>query len=157
MKAEEIFLIVFIGVIVLTMITFTLISISLSIYYKCKLNKYKNLHPGYFENLDLYNSNIKEYHEFYDKNIQPLKDKIDKFEREKLYYTKERLLEEQEQLEIDKVQLEENKVELNKIEKQRNKYYTLMTEEIESDKKFKKFMIKADLWEKSDYNLKYKE
>ena len=116
----------------------------LVIYFKQK--RYEKLHPVYFENLKKHNDAVPKSCDFWNKKILPLRNKIKSFQENKMYYTKEKLAEKESELEEFKKELEVLEQEYLKLENEIDTYYSLMKQEIESDKKFKNFMIKNDFW-----------
>lgn len=111
-----------------------------------KLKRYEKLHPIYFENLEKHNETMSKSCDFWNKNILPLRNKIKSFYEDKIYYTKEQLIEKENELEGIKKELEALEKEYLKLEDEINGYYLLMKQEIDSDAKFKKFMVKNDFW-----------
>ena len=120
----------------------------LVIYFKQK--RYEKLHPVYFENLKKYNKTMSKSCDFWNKNILPLKNKIKSFQEDKIYCTKEKLAEKESELEEIKKELEVLEQKYSKLENEIDTYHSLMKQEIESDKKFKNFMVKNDFWREEE-------
>lgn len=144
MKDEEIALLIF-AIFIITMILVTMIWI---LVIDFRLKRYKKLHPIYFENLEKHNETMSKSCDFWNKNILPLRNKIKSFYDNKIYYTKEQLSEKENEVEEIKKGIETLEQEHSKLEDEINTYYSLMKQEIDSDAKFKKFMIKNDFWRK---------
>lgn len=142
MKSEEIVLLIFVSLIIAVILAAAICG--LVIYFIQK--RYEKLHPVYFENLEKRNEAMSKSCDFYNKNILPLKNKIKSFQENKMYYTKEKLAEKESELEKFKKELEVLEQEYLKLENEIDTYYSLMKQEIESDKKFKNFMVKNDFW-----------
>ena len=142
MKDKEIALLIFVSLIISVILATPIWGFIL--YFKQK--RYEKLHPIYFENLEKHNKLMSKSCDFWNKNILPLKNKIKSFEDNKLYYTKERLIQEENNLENLKKELETLEQEYKKMEDEINNYYLLMKQEIDSDAKFKNFMVKNDFW-----------
>lgn len=142
MKGEEIvFLIITSFVIVITLAP------AIYGFIICfKQKRYEKLHPIYFENLEKHNKTMLKSCDFWNKNILPLRNKIKSFQEDKMYCTKEKLAEKESDLEKVKKELEVLEQEHLKLENEINTYYSLMKQEIDSDTKFKKFMVKNDFW-----------
>lgn len=146
MKCEEIALLIILGLIIF-------LASSVTLYYfifRIKLKKYEKLHPAFFNNLEKHNKLMSKSCDFWNKKILPLKNKIKSFEDNKLYYTKERLIQEENNLENLKKELEPLEQEYQKMEDEINNYYLLMKQEIDSDIKFKNFMVKNDFWREEE-------
>lgn len=120
----------------------------LVIYFKQK--RYEKLHPVYFENLEKHNEAISRSCDFWNKKILPLRNEIKSFQEDKIYCTKDKLAEKESELEEIKKELEVLEQEYSKLENEIDTYYSLMKQEIESDKKFKKFMVKNDFWREEE-------
>lgn len=146
MKGEEIALLIFVSLIIAVILVPAIWS--LVIYFKQK--RYEKLHPVYFENLEKHNEAMSKSCDFYNKNILPLRNEIKSFQEDKIYCTKEKLAEKESELEEIKKELESLKQEYQKMEDEINNYYSLMKQEIESDKKFKNFMVKNDFWREEE-------
>lgn len=142
MKDGEICAIIFASFIVGTILAYMIGF--LIIYFKQK--RYEKLHPIYFKNLEKYNETMSKSCDFWNKNILPLRNKIKFFYEDKIYYTKEQLAEKENELEGIKKELGALEQEYLKLEDEINSYYSLMKQEIDSDVKFKKFMIRNDFW-----------
>ena len=142
MKGEEIALLIFVSLIIAVILG--VVICGLVLYFKQK--KYEKLHPIYFENLEKRNTLILKSCDFYNKNILPLKNKIKSFQEDKIYCTTEKLVEKENELEEFKKELEVLEQEYLKLENEIDTYYSLMKQEIESDKKFKNFMVKNNFW-----------
>lgn len=112
--------------------------------------RYEKLHPVYFENLEKHSEAISKSCDFYNKNILPLKNKIKSFQEDKIYCTTEKLVEKENELEEFKKELEVLEQEYSKLKNEIDTYYSIMKQEIESDKKFKNFMVKNDFWRKDE-------
>lgn len=146
MKDEEIALLVILGLIIF-------LASSVTLYYfifRIKLKKYEKLHPIYFKNLEKHNKLMSKSCDFYNKKILPLRNEIKSFQEDKIYCTREKLAEKENELEEIKKELESLEQEYQKMEDEINNYYSLMEQEIESDKKFKKFMVKNDFWREEE-------
>ena len=146
MKGEEIALLIFVS----PMISVILATVIWGFVLYFKQKRYEKLHPIYFENLEKHNKLMSKSCEFWNKNILPLKNKIKSFEDNKLYYTKERLIQEENNLENLKKELEALEQEHSKLENEIDTYYLLMKQEIDSDIKFKNFMVKNDFWREEE-------
>lgn len=120
----------------------------LVIYFKQK--RYEKLHPVYFENLKKHNETMSKSCDFWNKKILPLRNEIKSFQEDKIYCTKEKLAEKESELEEIKKELEVLEQEYSKLENEINTYYSLMKQEIDSDAKFKKFMVKNDFWREEE-------
>ena len=142
MKGGEIVLLIFMSLIIAVILATAIWG--LAIYFKQK--RYEKLHPVYFENLEKHSEAISKSCDFYNKNILPLKNKIKSFQEDKIYCTTEKLVEKENELEELKKELEVLEQEYSKLENEIDTYYSLMKQEIESDKKFKNFMVKNDFW-----------
>lgn len=118
------------------------------IYFKQK--KYEKLHPIYFENLKKHNETMSKSCGFWNKNILPLRNKIKSFQEDKIYCTKEKLAEKENKLEEFKKELEVLEQEYLKLENEINGYYLMMKQEIDSNIKFKNFMVKNDFWREEE-------
>lgn len=142
MKDEEIALLILVSPIIAVILVAAIWR--LVIYFKQK--RYEKLHPVYFENLEKHSEAISKSCDFYNKNILPLRNKIKSFQENKMYYTKEKLAEKESELEKVKKELEVLEPEHLKLKNEIDTYYSIMKQEIESDKKFKNFMVKNDFW-----------
>ncbi len=142
MKGEEIVLLIFANLIIAVILA-TIIQ-GLVIYFKQK--RYEKLYPVYFENLKKHNEAMSKSCDFWNKKILPLRNEIKSFQEDKIYYTKEKWIEKEIELEEIKKELEVLEQEYSKLENEIDTYYSIMKQEIESDKKFKNFMIKNDFW-----------
>lgn len=142
MKGEEIVLLIFVSLI----IDVILVAAIWGLVICFKQKRYEKLHPVYFENLKKHNDAVSKSCDFWNKKILPLRNKIKSFQENKMYYTKEKLAEKESELEKVKKELEVLEPEHLKLENEIDTYYSLMKQEIESDKKFKNFMVKNDFW-----------
>lgn len=142
MKGEEIVLLIFISLIIAVILATAIWGFVL--YFKQK--RYEKLHPVYFENLEKHNKAMSRSCDFWNKKILPLRNEIKSFQEDKIYCTREKLVEKENELEEFKKELEVLEQEYLKLENEINTYYSLMKQEIESDKKFKNFMVKNDFW-----------
>ena len=142
MKGVEIVLLIFVSLIIAVILPTVILG--LVVYFIQK--KYEKLHPIYFENLEKHNEAMSKSCDFWNEKILPLKNKIKSFQEDKIYYTKEKLAEKESELEEFKKELEVLEQEYLKLENEIDTYYSLMKQEIESDKKFKNFMVKNDFW-----------
>ena len=84
--------------------------------------------------------------EILDNKIFAYDNKLKSNQEDKIYCTKEKLTEKENELEEIKKELEFLEQEHLKLENEINTYYSLMKQEIDSDIKFKKFMVKNDFW-----------
>lgn len=143
-----------VGIAVLIFASFIIVQIlataiwGLVIYFKQK--RYEKLHPVYFENLGKHNEAMSRSCDFWNKKILPLRNEIKSFQEDKIYCTKDKLAEKESELEEIKKELEVPEQEYSKLENEIDTYYSLMKQEIESDKKFKKFMVKNDFWREEE-------
>ena len=146
MKDVEIVLLIFMSLIIAVILATAIWG--LVIYFKQK--RYEKLHPIYFENLKKHNETMSKSCDFYNKNILPLKNKIKTFQEDKIYCIKDKLAGKESELEEIKKELEVLEQEYSKLENEIDTYYSLMKQEIESDKKFKNFMVKNDFWREEE-------
>lgn len=146
MKDVEIVLLIFMSPMIAVILATAIWG--LVIYFKQK--RYEKLHPIYFENLEKHNEAMSKSCDFYNKNILPLRNEIKSFQEDKIYCTKEKLAEKESELEEIKKELEVLEQEYSKLENEINTYYSLMKQEIDSDAKFKKFMVKNDFWREEE-------
>lgn len=142
MKSEEIALLIFVSLIIAMILVPAIWG--LVMYFKQK--RYEKLHPVYFENLEKHNEAMSKSCDFWNKKILPLRNEIKSFQEDKIYCTKDKLAEKESELEEIKKEIEVLEQEYSKLENEIDTYYSLMKQEIESDKKFKKFMVKNDFW-----------
>lgn len=119
--------------------------------YKCR--KYAKKYPQYFDYMEKRNNLYDESFTFYDKNINPIKRKIDKFEESKIYYTSQKLVEEQKKVKEYKIELEALGKQYSGMKEEIKECCRQMEEIRNNDakfKKFEKFMIENYMWKRYD-------